>query len=105
MLIRLEVRDLTRIIQLSSVVSLVMDDPEEVNPDVLVSHLSLITVYITKFYRSAYCFLPRLVPVLVHLCNVDSSLSQQARLCIKSVESWPNFWCFLEIGTVISATN
>ena len=36
-------RDLTRIIQLSSVMSLIMDDPEEVRPDVLVGRLSLIT--------------------------------------------------------------
>lgn len=42
---KIEVRDLTRIIQLSSVMSLVMVDPEEVRPDVLVSRLSLIIVY------------------------------------------------------------
>ena len=37
MLSKLEGRDLTKLIQLSSVMSLVMDDPEEIKPDVLVS--------------------------------------------------------------------
>lgn len=50
MLSKIEVRDLTRIIQLSSVMSLVMDDPEEVRPDVLVSRLSLIIVHNAKNY-------------------------------------------------------
>ena len=70
MLIKVEVRDLTRIIQLSSVMSLVMDDPEEVNPDVLVSRLSLITVCITKFYQSAYCFLPRLIFLFIFVTSI-----------------------------------
>ena len=42
MFAKLEVQDLTRIIQLSSVMSLVMDDPEEVRADILVICLYLI---------------------------------------------------------------
>lgn len=54
MLSNVEVRDLTRIIQLSSVMSLVMDDPEEVRPDVLVSRLSLIIVHNAKNYTDQH---------------------------------------------------
>ena len=48
MLAKLEVQDLTRIVQLSAVMSLVMDDPEEVRVDILVSCLPLIKVYRKK---------------------------------------------------------